>query len=235
MKHIPHSILTYDRLEESQKTPQLKQIVKNIELTNDYIYEFEQKIEKEPSDKTKNNLDSLRTLLKSQEKEFFSIVMKIKKQKKMQEQEQEPVKKSQKQRFKELSEARGAKNMSNKEFLEMVRVWNDYKKNKQTETAAQEPFNDIGFDSIPKYPVPERFKENNQKGKLKTWFYSFAYVTSHHIIQLLFFYFIVAVCLWEFNPGKWIPSVRYAVIIISYLATNFLLIFGDRLFNKYKL
>jgi succinate dehydrogenase flavin-adding protein (antitoxin of CptAB toxin-antitoxin module) len=230
MKHIPHSILTYDRLEESQKTPQLKQIVKNIELTNDYIYEFEQKIEKEPSDKTKNNLDSLRTLLKSQEKEFFSIVMKIKKQKKMQE--QEPVKKSQKQRFKELSEARGAKHMSNKEFLEMVRVWNDYNKNKQTET---KPFNDIGFDSIPKYPVPERFKENNQKNKLKTWFFSFAYVTSHHIIQLLFFYFIVAVCLWEFNPGKWIPAVRYSVIIISYLATNFLLIFGDRLFNKYKL
>ncbi len=229
MKNIPHSILTYDRLDEKQKSPQLKQIVKNIQLTNDYIHDFENKIDKEPSEKTKNNLESLRSLLKNQEKEFFSIVMKIKKQNKMKEDNEPPkVKKYRAERLKEL----GAKHLSNEEFLEMVRVWNDYNKNKQTET---KPFNDIGFDSIPKYPVPERFKENNQKNKLKTWFFSFAYVTSHHIIQLLFFYFIVAVCLWEFNPGKWIPAVRYSVIIISYLATNFLLIFGDRLFNKYKL
>jgi hypothetical protein len=215
MKHIPHSILTYDRLEESQKTPQLKQIVKNIELTNDYIYEFEQKIEKEPSDKTKNNLDSLRTLLKSQEKEFFSIVMKIKKQNKMKELNEPPKeKKSRAERLKEL----GAKHLSNEEFLEMVRVWTEYKKNKQTENKAlaQEP-------ATPPATVAEKLP------KKQYWLESSIFLIGAHIVQLLIFYFIVAVCLWELNPANWNAYLRLGVIVSSYILTNISIIYFDKI------
>jgi len=216
MKNIPHSILTYDRLEESQKTPQLKQIVKNIELTNDYIYEFEQKIEKEPSDKTKNNLESLRSLLKNQEKEFFSIVMKIKKQNKMKELNEPPkVKKSRAERLNEL----GAKHLSNEEFLEMVRVWTEYKKNKQTENtaSAQEP-------ATHPATVAEKLP------KIKYGLESSVYLIGAHIAQLLIFYFIVAGSLWELNPANWNAYLRLGVIVSSYILTNISIIYFD--FNK---
>lgn len=253
--------MTYDRLDESLKTPQLKQIVKNIQLTNDYIYEFEQKIESEPNEKTKQNLESLRKLLKNQEKEFFSIVMKIKKPtmkneskkcnyrncgatlpegthgrrdycdekckyKETRERIKENVRpeKPSRERFKEVSKAQGGKNLTNEEFLEMVRVWTEYKKNKGQDLKPQEPFNDTGFDLLPKYPVPERFKS-----RLRVFVESSAYVLGMHIAQLLAFYFIVAACLWDLNPGNWNAYLRYGLIIVSYLFTNTVLAFGHKI------
>jgi hypothetical protein len=212
MKNIPHSILTYDRLDEKQKSPQLKQIVKNIQLTNDYIHDFENKIE--PSEKTKNNLESLRSLLKNQEKEFFSIVMKIKKQNKMKEVNEPPkVKKSRAERLKEL----GAKHLSNEEFLEMVRVWTEYKKNKQTE--AQEPATPPAIEM----PVAEKLPKNQY------WLESSVLLISAHIVQLLIFYLIVSVCLWEFNPANWNAYFRLGVVVSSYILTNISIIYFDKI------
>jgi hypothetical protein len=215
MKNIPHSILTYDRMDESQKTPILKQMVKNIQLTNDYIFDLEKKLSSEPNPKTEKNLESLRTLLKNQEKEFFNAIMKIKKSNKMKEKE-EPVKKSPKERFKEVSESLGEKSLSNTELLEMVRIWTEYKK--------QEAFLQV--------PVSEPEKPKKQKSNLRIWFDAFIYTMSYHLVQLLSFYFIVAACLWEFNPGNWNPALRYSVVIVSYLLTNFLLAFGEQVIGK---